>query len=95
MNNSGYESMDGDSIKVYVRIRPPAKKLEQDVDHSVCLEAMSSKSLTLYSKPEPKQFNYDDVADIDTTQEEVFSTVGKRIIEGCVYGYDGTIFAYG
>ena len=26
-------------------------------------------------------------------QEEVFSTVGKKIIEGCVYGYNGTIFA--
>jgi len=95
MNNGGYESMDGDSIKVYVRIRPPAKTLEQDVDHSVCLEATSSKSLVLYSKPEPKQFSYDHVADINTTQEEVFSTVGKRIIEGCVYGYNGTIFAYG
>ena len=61
-------SMEGDSIKVYVRIRPPAKTLEQDVDHSLCLEATSSKSLVLYSKPEPKQFSYDHVADMNTTQ---------------------------
>ena len=60
--------MEGDSIKVYVRIRPPAKTLEQDVDHSLCLEATSSKSLVLFSKPEPKQFSYDHVADMNTTQ---------------------------
>ena len=60
--------MEGDSIKVYVRIRPPAKTLEQDVDHSLCLEATSSKSLVLYSKPEPKHFSYDHVADMNTTQ---------------------------
>ncbi|XP_065064430.1 kinesin-like protein KIF15 isoform X2 [Rhopilema esculentum] len=95
VNNGGYESMEGDSIKVFVRVRPPAKTLEQDVDHSLCLEVTSSKSLVLFSKPEPKQFSYDHVADMNTTQEEVFSTVGKKIIEGCVYGYNGTIFAYG
>eukprot|EP00794_Sanderia_malayensis_P018958 gene18958-20864_t len=95
MNNGGYNSDEGDSIKVYVRIRPSVKTLDQDIEHSLCLEATSAKSLVLYSKPEPKQFSYDHVADMNTTQEEVFSTVGKKIIEGCVSGYNGTIFAYG
>lgn len=27
------------------------------------------------------------------TQEEVFGAVGKKIVEGCVAGYNGTIFA--
>ena len=26
-------------------------------------------------------------------QEEVFGAVGKKIVEGCVAGYNGTIFA--
>ena len=26
-------------------------------------------------------------------QEEVFGAVGKKIVEGCVSGYNGTIFA--
>ncbi|XP_060240986.1 kinesin-like protein KIF15 isoform X2 [Meriones unguiculatus] len=32
---------------------------------------------------------------MDTTQESVFSTVAKSIVESCMSGYNGTIFAYG
>lgn len=28
-------------------------------------------------------------------QESVFIQIGKRIIDGCLDGYNGTIFAYG
>ncbi len=68
LNFSSSCSDEGDSIKVYVRVRPPAKTFEQDIDHSLCVEATSSKSLILHSKPEPKQFSYDHVADMNTTQ---------------------------
>ncbi|KAG0229051.1 Kinesin-like protein kif15 [Actinomortierella wolfii] len=40
-------------------------------------------------------FTYDCVGDETTTQEQVFNDVGKRIVEQCVQGYNGTIFAYG
>ncbi|KAF9164318.1 Kinesin-like protein kif15 [Actinomortierella ambigua] len=40
-------------------------------------------------------FTYDCVGDEGTTQEQVFNDVGKRIVEQCVQGYNGTIFAYG
>ncbi|XP_074051979.1 kinesin-like protein KIF15 isoform X2 [Macrotis lagotis] len=32
---------------------------------------------------------------MDTTQESVFSSVAKGIVESCMNGYNGTIFAYG
>ncbi|XP_074842189.1 kinesin-like protein KIF15 [Carettochelys insculpta] len=32
---------------------------------------------------------------MDTTQESVFSSVAKNIVESCMNGYNGTIFAYG
>ena len=67
-------SNEGDNIKVYVRIRPPLKQIsEGNVDNSVCLEASSPKSLTIFTKPEPKQFSYDHVADIETTQVKTYS----------------------
>ncbi|XP_057291417.1 kinesin-like protein KIF15 isoform X3 [Hydractinia symbiolongicarpus] len=93
---AGYNSNEGDNIKVYVRIRPPHQQiLEGNVDNSICLEVTSPESLTIATKPEPKQFSYDHVAHMETTQEEVFATVGKGIIEAFVNGFNGTIFAYG
>ncbi|KAJ7374652.1 Kinesin-like protein kif15 [Desmophyllum pertusum] len=35
---SGYESGEGDNIRVYVRVRPPDKHLETEVDRTPCLE---------------------------------------------------------
>ncbi|XP_010565268.1 PREDICTED: kinesin-like protein KIF15 [Haliaeetus leucocephalus] len=32
---------------------------------------------------------------METTQESVFSSVAKNIVESCMNGYNGTIFAYG
>ena len=87
-------SNEGDNIKVFVRIRPPHKQiLEGSADNSVCLETNSPKSLTIFTKPEPKQFIFDHVANMETTQEEVFATVGKGIMEAFVDGFNGTIFA--
>ncbi|CAB3988874.1 kinesin KIF15 isoform X1 [Paramuricea clavata] len=83
-----------DNIKVYVRVRPP-DSYANEIDHKPCLEVTSRTSLTLFSKPEPKVFTYDQVADPNTTQEEVFTYVAKKIIDGCLEGYNGTIFAYG
>uniref|UniRef100_A0A7M5WTB1 Kinesin motor domain-containing protein n=1 Tax=Clytia hemisphaerica TaxID=252671 RepID=A0A7M5WTB1_9CNID len=91
----GYDSNEGDNIKVFVRIRPPHKQIHEGGDNNVCLEVNSPKSLTIFTKPEPKQFSYDHVANMETTQEEVFATVGKGIMEAFIDGFNGTIFAYG
>ena len=53
---------------MYVRVRPPAKNLESDVDRTPCLEVTSGNTVVLQSKPDPKTFSYDHVADINTTQ---------------------------
>ena len=56
-----------DNIKVYVRVRPP-ESYANEIDHKPCLEVTSRTSLTLFSKPDPKVFTYDQVADPNTTQ---------------------------
>ncbi|XP_062985474.1 kinesin-like protein KIF15 [Elgaria multicarinata webbii] len=88
-------SPEGDTIKVYVRVRPPEGTLPADGKQGLCLSVLSSNTIRLHSKPEPKIFTFDDVADVDTTQESVFSSVAKNIVESCMNGYNGTIFAYG
>nr|XP_054748122.1 kinesin-like protein KIF15 [Lytechinus pictus] len=90
-NNNASE---GDSIQVFVRVRP-SESHDADMDFGQCLEVRLPDTIIMHSKPEPKVFTYDHVTDANTTQESVFIAVGKRIIESCVGGYNGTIFAYG
>ncbi|XP_057715378.1 kinesin-like protein KIF15 isoform X1 [Corythoichthys intestinalis] len=90
-------SSDSDSIKVFVRVRPltHGTGLTTDGERNLCLKVTSPNTIRLLSKPEPRTFTYDHVADMDTTQDSVFSSVGKNIVESCINGYNGTIFAYG
>ncbi|XP_074939562.1 kinesin-like protein KIF15 isoform X3 [Phalacrocorax aristotelis] len=89
-------SVEGDAIKVYVRVRPPSEgTVLTDGDQGLCLSVLSSNTIRLHSKPEPKIFTFDYVANMETTQESVFSSVAKKIVESCMNGYNGTIFAYG
>lgn len=83
-----------DNVKVAIRIRPLNDK-EQQESGSLCLNVIESKTILLESKPEPKSFTYDNVADEKISQEEVFEIVGKPITASCMRGYNGTIFAYG
>lgn len=41
----------------------------------------------------PKKASLYHVYSLHLFQEEVFGAVGKKIVEGCVAGYNGTIFA--
>ncbi|KAK3745794.1 hypothetical protein RRG08_030668 [Elysia crispata] len=92
-NSSASES---DSIKIFLRVRPPDPSIsENDFAPRVLDVNTADNAVILRTKPDPKIFTYDNVADADITQEAVFSTVGKKIIESCVAGYNGTIFAYG
>ncbi|XP_053701254.1 kinesin-like protein KIF15-A isoform X1 [Synchiropus splendidus] len=90
-------SSESDSIKVFVRVRPLTQGtgLTTDGDQNLCLTVTSPNTIRLHSKPEPRTFTYDHVADMDTSQDSVFSSVAKNIVESCMNGYNGTIFAYG
>lgn len=63
-------SGDSDSIKVFVRVRPMTQGsgLTTDGDHGLCLTVTSHNTIRLHSKPEPRNFTYDHVADMDTSQ---------------------------
>uniref|UniRef100_A0A3B4H8R3 Kinesin family member 15 n=1 Tax=Pundamilia nyererei TaxID=303518 RepID=A0A3B4H8R3_9CICH len=100
MNSSGKgraAQIHSDSIKVFVRVRPLTRDtgLTTDGDQNLCLSVTSPNTIRLLAKPEPRTFTYDHVADMDTTQDAVFSSVAKNIVESCMNGYNGTIFAYG
>ena len=58
---------EGDSIKVFVRVRPPCD--DDRIELGSCLTVNSQRNaIIMNSKPEPKVFTYDHIADIYTTQ---------------------------
>lgn len=79
----------GEAIQVVVRVRPCK-------DNEVhCVHTASNTSLVVQSKPTPKQFTYDYVADQNASQQDMFEQVGRTITDRAISGYNGTIFAYG
>ncbi|XP_053535189.1 kinesin-like protein KIF15 [Ictalurus punctatus] len=69
---------DEESIKVYVRVRPLTQgRLRTDGEQDLCLTVTPDHTLRLNSKPKPRNFTYDHVADMDVTQEYMFSLVAK------------------
>ncbi|KAE9418728.1 hypothetical protein Angca_008846 [Angiostrongylus cantonensis] len=75
--------MEAEFIRVTARVRPAATKEERIVnvhdDRNLC-----------FNPKNPKYFTFDYVFGENVTQD-----LASRIIDGCVDGYNGTVFAYG
>ncbi|KAM0057473.1 putative minus-end-directed kinesin ATPase [Helianthus debilis subsp. tardiflorus] len=41
------------------------------------------------------QFTFDHVADVSSTQIDIFELVGAPLVENCLAGFNTSIFAYG
>lgn len=87
-------------VQVMVRCRPLNSK-ERD-DNRAAIVAMECdkgqimlKNQRAVAAEEVKQFTFDAVFDVSSTQEQVFATVAQPIIDSTMNGYNGTIFAYG
>ncbi|XP_052230955.1 kinesin-like protein KIF15 isoform X2 [Dreissena polymorpha] len=81
------------NIQVFVRIRPPSG--DEPGYSRVVDVADGGTQLILHQEPNPRIFAFDFVADITSTQDAIFNRLGRKVIENCVAGYNGTIFAYG
>ena len=51
--------------------------------------------MTFISDKTTKIYTFDYVAGESVPQDEIFEKVGKSIVDQCMKGYNGTIFAYG
>lgn len=81
-----------DNIQVMVRVRPFNSR-ERNEDASVCVEVdRSCRSKLIIG---PKDFNFDWVGGMETTQQEIFDNIGVPLVKTCLEGYNCTIFAYG
>lgn len=42
-----------------------------------------------------RSFTYDYMFDMDSQQDTIYSDCTEQLIEGCLEGYNATVFAYG
>ncbi|KAK6016502.1 kinesin motor domain protein, partial [Ostertagia ostertagi] len=77
-------------IKVTTRVRPSSSCNPQ----GCIVNVIDTKNLS-FNPRNPRNFTFDAVFNKDVTQEQVFNEVASHIIDGCVEGFNGTIFAYG
>ncbi|VDP17327.1 unnamed protein product [Heligmosomoides polygyrus] len=76
-------------IRVTARVRPSASAVPQER----VVEVVDKKNIC-FNPRNPRGFTFDAVFDENVTQEQVFDELGSRIVDGCVDGFNGTIFAY-
>ncbi|CAI2369750.1 unnamed protein product [Moneuplotes crassus] len=90
------KSSKPESVVVHVRLRPFNSE-ESKKRHKSAIQVFDAenKSIVVKKDGDKKRFNFNNLLNQDVTQEEVFNTVGQRVIDGVLNGYNGTIFAYG
>lgn len=83
-------SSNDDYIRVSARVRNT-----RSTDEKVIYANEPTSTISFRINKDEKLFSFDSVFSELSSQESVFIQVGKRIIDGCLDGYNGTIFAYG
>ena len=91
-----------ETIQIYLRLRPTrdgsnkhdhisisSDKRQIDVRVPIDDQGYVNNTIRKHS------FKYDQIYDLNTTQETMFDEVAKDVINSTIDGYNGTIFAYG
>ena len=98
------------NVKVFIRFRP-SNELETSLLQNnygwLVPKFISQNQLGIYTSnsyeynspnmeiPKNYIFSYDKVFSPNSNQSEIYNSVGKRIVEDIMAGYNGTIFTYG
>ena len=87
-------------IDVYARVRPskkPSRHLEIDyAEHAIAMKLERKREeAVVNNQRENYSFAFSRVLDMSTTQDTVFETVARPVVDSVLDGYNGTIFAYG
>uniref|UniRef100_A0A914QVB8 Kinesin motor domain-containing protein n=1 Tax=Panagrolaimus davidi TaxID=227884 RepID=A0A914QVB8_9BILA len=81
-----------ENINVMARVRPLSERA--GLNQKSCLSVDAANS-TIYVEKNKEFYKFNKVFDENASQEAIFDTVAKPIINGFLEGKNGTIFAYG
>ena len=82
-------------VEVNIRVRPLSQKEIINNVKNIILVDKNKISLINPEDNNSKDFQYDYVYDRETTQQNIYDNVGKKIIDHAFNGYNCCIFAYG
>lgn len=83
-----------DCVQVVCRVRPMNKR-EVSGNCKAIVGLREDQKTLVVDGSTPQDFHYDHCFGPDSTQDQLFSTVGKPLTASVAAGYNGTIFAYG
>ncbi|KAK2885774.1 hypothetical protein Q8A67_016611 [Cirrhinus molitorella] len=95
------KSKSSESVKVVVRCRPMNEKertanFERVVSVDVKLGQVAVRNLRgASSHDHPKVFTFDSVYDWNSKQMELYDETFRPLVDSVLFGFNGTIFAYG
>jgi kinesin family protein 3/17 len=85
-----------ESVKVAVRLRPLSKnELKSKYRQIVEIDQKAASVHITNPQGTKVQFTYDFAFPENCTQEEIYENTSANIVDGCLQGFNGTIFAYG
>eukprot|EP01117_Protostelium_nocturnum_P003312 TRINITY_DN1427_c0_g2_i2.p1 TRINITY_DN1427_c0_g2~~TRINITY_DN1427_c0_g2_i2.p1 ORF type:complete len:1453 (-),score=353.29 TRINITY_DN1427_c0_g2_i2:22-4380(-) len=85
-----------DAIRVAIRIRPlQSRELTSGIGWSHDQHSISQLNPYTGLAIPSSTYHFDDILGMESTNDQVFSTVAKQIVSSSMEGINGTIFAYG
>eukprot|EP01041_Mallomonas_annulata_P013325 gene13325-28232_t len=84
---------EAENIKVVCRVRP--SRNSSQTNYRRLANIQDTNTIVIASPLDPKIFTFDYVAPEDTSQEELFQTVGYSYAQSSIDGYNVTILCYG
>lgn len=87
-----------DKIQVYIRLKPYNIKTsyqDKENDSSEMKLSVVNNQILIEDEFENRRFFFDSVFSQYSTQEAIFNTSTKKIIDSVIDGYNGTVLAYG
>jgi len=90
------EEIDQDPIKVCLRLRPMTK-LERNRRSRSCIEAHEGDGQFTVDSPLDGEydFSFDHVFNVDSSQQDVYETVGSSLVDSLLQGINCSVLAYG
>ncbi|KAI8387359.1 hypothetical protein BD560DRAFT_419831 [Blakeslea trispora] len=85
------------AVQVALRVRPLTQqdKAQPRFVNSTASDVIRTVENSVVVVPHQKSFHFDHVFDSSSTQEDVFSAVGSKLVDRFLEGYNVTILAYG
>ncbi|XP_035498759.1 kinesin-like protein KIF21A isoform X1 [Scophthalmus maximus] len=83
---------DESTVRVALRIRPQLAREKIEGCH-ICTYVMPGEPQVILGKD--KAFTYDYMFDMDSQQDAIYTSCTEKLIDGCLEGYNATVFAYG